>query len=934
MMSRRIRTITALSLLLAVVRALCAAESFDEDLAITNDGTVYESVVVNSTACNFCTYCKPHKDDKADGSLESPAGDTFVGTFYSGKGDVEYLQLLDISRRMFSPDPEFQNLPMLYKPEWNGFVEGPTWDAWWIQNSYGPSYCGMPIFEEPLATFLFNAQNLWYAMIGDGKRVWHGEIVPDGQLCDMARPDSSYPKQGDGPQSLHDWGIEFTAAGLVMQAEMLLVSRDEKAIAEYLPKLRRCADFIETRRDPEKNLFLAGPAGNLLAPSYAGFKKPDGTYDKAYLAGLSVNYIAGLNRLIELEKFTGNTGNVALYSKRRDLALKGLTLLTTAEGYLMRSLDPDGTRHGVYGAAKHGYFDAISNHDAMCFRVVDDEQAEKIYKKIDSLSGLRPHNLILTNYPSLDDMYRSPSGIFQYGHWVNGGHWSTCEARMIMGYYRVGQYDDAQRAMEQIMTFARQFRMDAPLKKSGTAVWSPHLPINLCYDSFGAPAAMVRGLFEYQYQSDRLLLLPHIPPRVTQLQQHFPIRFGKKKLYINTVGNGPVTAVLVNGKPVTSFDEKSITLSYDQTPQRAYIQIALGGAKLNRNAKLKPALKAKLPDTPKLGGLAWVRKIVKPVATNTLPLRIGADSKGEKLFLGKIARMRVFNRALTMLEIASLAKASPTVPSTEDMMPIGDWIPSEVEGQRVVNQVGNGLTAKVVGKCNLVTDSDPPAMEFNGDGYLEIDYNNALDLPKCFTLSAWICPEQQIGDGGCIVSKYVPGTSNGYSFEIGSGNSIRLVCQRGALAFNAQLVPGRWIHVAVLSDPYGQLAIYVDGRQQEHWEEPDPIVFPADIDAKVAQARRFYEELAAAGLADSYEAAHARLAVEYMATTCRRFELLEEGKLKRIHNALSQTAADKSYLLTIEKLCDGLEKTMASYKDADDSHQKRVYEIWNAMQSK
>ena len=70
------------------------------------------------------------------------------------------------------------------------------------------------------------------------------------------------PKQGDGRVDIHDWGMEFTAAGLLMQAELLLVSRDRKAIEHYRPMLERCANFIETRRDPGKNLFLAGPAGN------------------------------------------------------------------------------------------------------------------------------------------------------------------------------------------------------------------------------------------------------------------------------------------------------------------------------------------------------------------------------------------------------------------------------------------------------------------------------------------------------------------------------------------------------------------------------------------------------------------------------------------------------------------------------------------------
>ena len=70
---------------------------------------------------------------------------SFNGKYFAGRGDVEYLELLDISGRMFAPDPEFQNMPMLYTPAWNGLVEGPTWGAWWIQNSYGPTYCALPL---------------------------------------------------------------------------------------------------------------------------------------------------------------------------------------------------------------------------------------------------------------------------------------------------------------------------------------------------------------------------------------------------------------------------------------------------------------------------------------------------------------------------------------------------------------------------------------------------------------------------------------------------------------------------------------------------------------------------------------------------------------------------------------------------------------------
>ena len=311
-----------------------------------------------------------------------------------------------------------------------------------------------------------------------------------------------------------------------MQAELLLISRNPQAITHYISMLERCANFIETRRDPSNNLFLAGPAGNLLAPSYAGWKHPDESYENAYLAGLSITYIAALNRLIELEKLAGNNEKVNLYSDRRETARKGLSLITTDEGYFIKSLDPDGVRHGVYGAKQYGYFEASPNHDAIAFRVVDDVQAEKIYEKIASLPGLRPHNFIIPNCPSLDDMYEQPAGLWEFGRWVNGGHWSTCEGRMVMGYYRLGKYEDARRSMRQLLTFAHKFRMDNPLVDFGSDVYQPHEPVNLCYDTFAPVAALIRGLFEYIYRADGLTLIPHIPPSITELEQQFPIRFG------------------------------------------------------------------------------------------------------------------------------------------------------------------------------------------------------------------------------------------------------------------------------------------------------------------------------------------------------------------------------------------------------------------------
>ena len=121
--------------------------------------------------------------------------------------------------------------------------------------------------------------------------------------------------------------------------------------------------------------------------------------------------------------------------------------------------------------------------------------------------------------------------------------------------------------------------------------------------------------------------------------------------------------------------------------------------------------------------------------------------------------------------------------------------------------------------------------------------------------------------------------------------------------------------------------MYLDGKQVvSKKEELAPGL--AEIDARIARIRKFHQGLLSAGLARSYEAAHARLAVEYLAATRQRLKMLSEGKLDRLAGQ-SQYAADKSYFNTTTKLCEGLERTVLSYKDSKGTHQKRVYAIWS-----
>jgi hypothetical protein len=526
-------------------------------------------------------------------------------------------------------------------------------------------------------------------------------------------------------------------------------------------------------------------------------------------------------------------------------------------------------------------------------------------------------------------MYTAPSGLWGFGTWVNGGHWSTCEAHMVMAYYRLGKYDGARRSMEHILGFAREFRMDNPLVGFGSAVYQPHEPINLCYDSFGSPAAMIRGLFEYLYGADGLVLFPHVPPGITRLEQRFPIRFGRKRLYLATTGSGPVTSVLVNGQPWQSFDARSITLPYDKTPPEAVIRIALGGATPAAFAPPRPTAATALADVPELGKISWTREQFPVIAVNALPLRIGADSRAGNRFVGRIARARVFRRALAPNEIAELARdAAGTLDKDEAL--VGDWRLGVVRDKVCPNSVGNHLPAKVVGQFKTIDGPPRPAIELSGEGYLEVAHDARLDLALGCTLDAWICPKQQAPGGARILDKSEVGTSNGYLLDTHPGNSLRLITERGTLGYDAKLKPDVWVHVAATVDAEGGLALYLDGKQVVAKRQESPPVL-AEIDARIARIRRFHQGLVSGGLADGYEAAHARLAVEYLAVTCERLKMLSEGKLRRLSGP-SQYAADKSYFSTTARLCEGLERAVAAHKDSEDARDKRIHAIWRAAE--
>jgi hypothetical protein len=97
-------------------------------------------------------------------------------------------------------------------------------------------------------------------------------------------------------------------------------------------------------------------------------------------------------------------------------------------------------------------------------------------------------------------------------------------------------------------------------------------------DNFAIPAATIRGLFDYEYRSDRLILRPRVPGTITSYVQKQPVRFGEKSLYLSCDNGGPVVEnVEVNGTRLGSFTQEEVVLMYNDLPREAKIEITTTG---------------------------------------------------------------------------------------------------------------------------------------------------------------------------------------------------------------------------------------------------------------------------------------------------------------------------------------------------------------------
>ena len=577
-------------------------------------------------------------------------GRYFTGT--SSSNDTSYIELLDVARRMISTSDElYQTTAGTLDYGENAFAEGAQWAGnIWTQNTYGFGFAAAPFLNTAQTAQLENSFHWWFDHAGDGMQFYGGlPDVPAGMLCDNGSPvGCNYMQCGPGRSATltqrfapsktrdtiekmkqrptdpnlhdtaglgHDFVIEGSLAGYIMQSEFVLSTRNITAAKIFMKFAQRISNFMETRRVQDESpltkgaagLFYAGNGANLLAPAFGGQGLPAGCdyqrYNRncskpgqpaccvqsgfSYLSALTITYSGLLDRMIEIEKFTYGESRVCtkpnhdtgpnkfcleLWKSRRkanDNSIPAVLVNTSmSTRYFLKALSPDGEKHGTYTprepcsldqpcppSSRHGYFEVSPNVDAIALSVVDSDLASELYQSMLNIgTSLNPCGFTLSNFPDYDDMASTDDGGF--GTWVSGGSWSTLEGRVILAHYDQQRYDLAQASMERLKyPYAELFKMGNPIAHQGCGpgMYSQNIPGSILdVDVFGIPAAFLKGLFKYIYGSSTLTLVPRMPSDLIEITQKFPIKWGNGYLYLSMIRKGYKS--IIHRKNITITD--------------------------------------------------------------------------------------------------------------------------------------------------------------------------------------------------------------------------------------------------------------------------------------------------------------------------------------------------------------------------------------------
>ncbi len=190
------------------------------------------------------------------------------------------------------------------------------------------------------------------------------------------------------------------------------------------------------------------------------------------------------------------------------------------------------------------------------------------------------------------------------------------------------------------------------------------------------------------------------------------------------------------------------------------------------------------------------------------PIRVGADQTGEAALEADVAAVRLYGRALSREEIATLAKGKPGDSQTAPK-PAHEWLPGTLAGGKVADTSGcaKPVSMTAQGGVKAAVVEGVPCARLRG-GFLDA-VGTGFDSAGDFTQEAWIHldPDAQSGDGR-IFDRITPGGGDGFLFDVYAGNLRAIV--PGAAGPGASARLGGWTHV-VLVRSGTKLAMFANG---------------------------------------------------------------------------------------------------------------------------
>jgi hypothetical protein len=215
-----------------------------------------------------------------------------------------------------------------------------------------------------------------------------------------------------------------------------------------------------------------------------------------------------------------------------------------------------------------------------------------------------------------------------------------------------------------------------------------------------------------------------------------------------------------------------------------------------------------------------------PLTPNTTPLRFGADVTGKRLLVGDIDRARIWNRAVTAAEVASMFKHMYAACDVANGC-IGDWTFDQAADGVYQSAGPVVLPAKLVGPGQAAVGQEGGAVHLQG-GYIEVQDNPALALAGPMSVAIWVrqsvdCPKEL---GGCSNMTLVD-KGTWLHLETVAGHpyiSSRIADPGKFDSAQVTFSTGSWRMVVYTFEPTA-INFYVDGKLNRRPHIPDGTIF-------------------------------------------------------------------------------------------------------------